>query len=79
MEISVTGMAPVEGTSTTAGHRDLEVELERDGEIFDVAHMFDVNGEETHDPIKAVEIDDGMDLVRLRVGDVLRVRMVINT
>ncbi len=79
MEVSVTGMAPVEGTSATAGHRDLEIDLERDGEGFDVVHMFDVNGEETHDPIKAVEIDDGMELVRLRVGDVLRVRVVINT
>ena len=79
MEITVTGMAPVEGTDRTAGSRDLEVELVRDGEAFDVTHMFDVDGSETHDPIKAVVIDDGVELVRLRVGDVLRIRLVINS
>ena len=79
---TVSGMRPVEGTNLTAGHRDYEIVVEREGvDDIEVAMMFD-GVSETFDPTSAVEFtteDEPENMQRLRVGDVLKVRVVINT
>jgi hypothetical protein len=73
---------PVEGFDLKAGSRDVEVELHRD-EFADpmiVDKMLDRTGCETFDLVHAREIAAfNGELMRLRVGDVLTMRVVINT
>lgn len=81
---TVTGMSPVEGTNKTAGSRDYEVLIHREGwaDPVEAFLMFDANGAETLDPTLAVEFTpvwDEESIERLRVGDVLTMRVVINT
>ena len=82
MTSTIRGMQPVEGTDLTAGSRDYEITLERDGFAdIDVGQLFD-GVSETFDPTVAVDFttkDDPDNMHRLRVGDVLRMRVVINT
>ncbi len=79
---TVSGMRPVEGTDPTAGDRDVEITLEREGcEDVEVSMMFD-GAKETLDPTIAFEFttyEDQDKLHRFRVGDVIKVRVVINT
>ena len=79
---TITGMRPVEGTGLTAGSRDYEVTVEREGyEDIEVAEMF-TDVAQTFDPTEAVEFTtkkDPHNMHRLRVGDVLKVRVHINT
>lgn len=80
--MTIKGMRPVEGTSLTAGNRDYEITVERDGyEDISVAQIFD-GVSETFDPTSAIEFtthDEPNEMHRLRVGDVIRMRVVINT
>lgn len=79
---STRGMEPVEGSDPTAGNRDFEITLERDGfEDVSIAELFDGNAQ-TFDPTVAVEfttVDLPNKIERFRVGDVLTMRVVINT
>ena len=80
---TIRGMQPAEGSDPTAGHRDYEITLQRDGhEDIDVAQLFD-GVSETFDPTVAVEFTVNLEnpdqLHRVRVGDVILVRVVINT
>ena len=82
MGSTITGMKPVEGTSPNAGSRDYEIIIERDGyEDIEVAEMF-TDVAQTFDPTEAVEFTTKKaphNMNRLRVGDVLKVRVAINT
>lgn len=82
MSDTIRGMRPVEGTDLTAGSRDYEITLERDGYAdIEVGQIFD-GVSETFDPTVAIEFttkDDPDNMHPLRVGDVLRMRVVINT
>lgn len=78
MEQAISGMRPVEGTDATAGKRDFEITLVRDfaDDPIEVMQLF--NG----DPTEAVEFTaegDPDTLHRFRVGDVITMRVVINT
>ncbi len=75
------GMAPVEGTDPTAGVRQYDITLQREGqEDMQVAQLFTPTAE-TFDPTEAVEfqlIDDiGGEIRRLRVGDVLVMKVSV--
>lgn len=80
-QMTITGMLPVEGTSRIAGSRDYEITLERDGyDDVVLAQIFD-GVSETFDPTVAIEFTtrDGDDqLHKLRVGDVIKMRVIIN-
>lgn len=79
---TVTGMPPVAGTDKTAGSRDYEITVMREGWVDPVEAwiMFDDAGSETMDPTTAVEFAPLWDdIERLRVGDVIAMRVVINT
>lgn len=75
------GMAPVEGTSPTSGAREYDITISRDGcEDIHVAQLF-TDTEETFDPTSAVEfaaIDNPDEIHRLRVGDVLTMRVSVS-
>lgn len=79
---TVTGMRPAEGYDPTAGSRDYSIGIvfADDREPAEVAQMF-TSTEETFDLTEVEEVllegDGGM--YRLRVGDVLTMRVVINT
>lgn len=79
---TVKGMRPAEGYDPTAGSRDYEISIvfADDRDPAEVAQMFTATAE-TFDPTEAEEVllegDGGM--YRLRVGDVLTMRVVINT
>ena len=79
---TMSGMRPVEGSNPTAGSRDYTIELvfADDREPAEVAQMF-TSTEETFDLTEVEEVilegDGGM--YRLRVGDALTMRVVINT
>lgn len=79
---TISGMRPAEGSDPMAGHRDYEITIEREGsEDIDVAMMFD-GVSETFDPTSAVEFttnEDPDEMHRVRVGDVIKMRVVINT
>ena len=79
---TITGMRPVEGTSLTAGSRDYAITIERDGyEDIEAFMLFD-GVSETFDPTSAIEFtthDDPDTMHQLRVGDVIKMRVVINT
>lgn len=83
MEQSISGMKPVEGTDAKAGKRDFEITVIRDfaDDPIEVAQLF--NGiSETFDPTEAVEFTiegDPDTLHKLRVGDAITMRVVINT
>lgn len=83
MEQFIAGMRPVEGTDERAGKRDFEITLIREfaDDPIEVAQLF--NGiSETFDPTEAVEFtveDDPDTLHKFRVGDVIMMRVVINT
>lgn len=83
MEQTISGMRPVSGTSPTAGKRDFEISLVRDhaDSPIEVAQIF--NGlAETFDLTEAVEftVEGDPDKVhKFEVGDVLTMRVVINT
>lgn len=73
---------PVEGYDLNAGSRDVEIELHRDefADPLEVDKVLDRIGCETFDLVRAHEVAAfGGDLIRLRVGDVLTMRVVINT
>lgn len=73
---------PVEGYDKSKGSRDVEIELHR-AEIADVLvvdKVLDNTGCETFDLVRAQEVAEfGGELIKLRVGDVLTMRVVINT
>ena len=79
---TIRGMQPAEGSDPTAGNRDYEITLEREGcEDIEVAQLFDGKAE-TFDPTSAVEFtttEDPNKIERFRVGDVLKMRVGINT
>lgn len=79
---TIRGMRPAEGSDPTAGHRDYEITIQREGyEDIDVAQLFD-GVSETFDPTAAVEftnLENPDQLHRVRVGDVILMRVVINT
>lgn len=80
---TITGMRPVEGFDPTAGSRDFTIELVRDfvDDPIEVSELFDGTAQ-TFDITEAVEftaMDDPQNIQRLRVGDVLTMRVVINT
>lgn len=80
---TISGMRPVEGFSPTAGSRDFSIELVREfaDDPIAVAKLFDGTGQ-TFDPTEAIEfttLDDPQTIQRMRVGDVLTMRVVINT
>ena len=78
---TIRGMKPVEGSDPAAGSREYEIVVERDGyEDIDVAQLF-TDTAETFDPTEAVEFTtkaDPHNMNRLRVGDVLKMRVAIN-
>ena len=79
---TISGMRPVTGGNATAGHRDYAITLERDGhENVEISEMF--NGTcQTLDPTDAIEFTTTADpdaLTPFRVGDVIKMRVVINT
>lgn len=80
---TITGMHPVNGTDPTSGHRDFEIIVEREGwdEPEVVFSMFDASGAETMDPTMAIEFTPELSerIERLCVGDVITMRVVINT
>lgn len=82
MSSTITGMRPVEGTSLNAGSRDFSITLEREGyEDISVAELF-TDLQQTFDLTEAVEFtttEKPSAMARLRVGDVLTMRVVINT
>lgn len=83
MADTITGMRPVEGTGLTAGSRDISIELIREhaDEPIEIAELFD-GVAQTFDLTEAVEFttkDDPHEMMPLRVGDVLTMRIVINT
>lgn len=72
---------PVEGFDKTKGSRDVEIELYRDdfADPLEVDKILDRTGCETFDLVYAQEVATfGGDLIKLRVGDVLTMRVVIN-
>ncbi len=78
---TVKGMRPAEGFDPTAGSRDYSITVTReDGEQAEVMQMFTATAE-TFDLTEVEEVllanDGGM--YRLRVGDVIEMRVVINT
>lgn len=82
MSTEVILIPPVDGFDLKAGSRDVEIELHRD-EFADpmvVDKLLDRSGRETFDLVHAREVAAfGGELIRLRVGDVLTMRVVINT
>lgn len=78
---TITGMRSADGTDPTAGSRDytIEVVFADDRDPAEVSQMFTAT-EETFDLTEVEEVllegDGGM--YRLRVGDVLTMRVVIN-
>ena len=82
MGTEVICIPPVEGWDLKAGSRDIEIELHRDdfADHLVVDKMLDRIGCETFDLVHAREVSAfGGELIRLRVGDVLTMRVVINT
>jgi hypothetical protein len=83
MEQSMSGMRPAEGSDITAGKRDYEITIVREfaDDPIEVMQLF--NGiSETFDPTEAVEFTiegDPETLHRVRVGDVIQMRVVVNT
>lgn len=79
---TISGMRPVAGTNPTAGHRDYAITIERDGhEDIEAVMLFD-GVSETFDPTSASEFttrDEPATMRELRVGDVVKMRVVINT
>lgn len=78
--MTVKGMAPVAGTDPAAGVREYDITVRRDGYAdIHVAQLF-TDTAETLDPTEAVEfttIDEPNDVHRLRVGDVITMRISI--
>ena len=80
---TIRGMRPVEGSDPTAGHRDYEITIQREGyEDIDVAQLFD-GVSETFDPTVAIEFTVNLEnpdqMHRVRVGDVILMRVAVNT
>ena len=80
---TIRGMQPAEGSDQAAGHRDYEITIQREGyDDIDVAQLFD-GVSETFDPTAAVEFTVNLEnpdqLHRVRVGDVILMRVAINT
>lgn len=78
--MTITGVAPVEGFDKTAGVREYDITVQRDGyEDISVARLFSDEGE-TFDPTEAVEFEptDAPDeLQGLQVGDVIVMRVSV--
>lgn len=82
MPTEVILIPPVEGFDLKAGSRDVEIELHREGfaDPLIVDKVLDRIGCETFDLVHAREVAAfGGELIRLRVGDVLTMRVHINT
>lgn len=71
------GMRPAEGSDSTAGNRDYEITIQREGyEDIDVAQLFD-GVSQTFDPTLAAEFTVNLEnpdqMHRVRVGDVITI------
>lgn len=79
--MTATGVSPVAGTDPTAGVREYDITVQREGwDDIAVSCLFTNGGAETFDPVEAVEFefaDDPGRLDRLRVGDVIIMRVSV--